>query len=137
MDDVIENPVARLVDKLREEFAELIAVYRFGSFGTEYERPDSDLDLGVYAGKPLPTVKLWHVAQEMSSSFGRDVDVVDLGSASTVMRSQVIHTGKRLYCADKLTCETFENYVYSSYARLNEERRDILQDILNRQSVYG
>jgi predicted nucleotidyltransferase len=122
---------------LVEEFPQIKAVYSFGSFGTEYERPDSDLDLGVYAGKPLPTVRLWHAAQELSASLGRDVDVVDLASASTVMRSQVIHTGERVYCADKLTCETFENYVYSSYARLNEERRGILQDILSRQSVYG
>ena len=126
-----------LLERLREEFPALISVYCFGSSGTEHERPESDLDLAVYAGGPLPIVKLWRVAQDLASVVGRDVDVVDLSSASTVMRAQVIHGGERFYCADEVGCETFEDYVYSSYARLNEERRGILEDILRRGSVYG
>lgn len=54
---------------------------------------------------------------------GREVDVVDLASASTVMRAQVISGGKHIYCTNETACKTFEDYVYSSYARLNEERR--------------
>lgn len=137
MQDRAKQPLVALVDRLREEFPGLIAVYRFGSFGTGYERPASDLDLAVYAGKPLPAVRLWHVAQELAADVGRDVDLVDLAPASTVMRAQVIHGGERIYCADEVACETFEDYVYSSYARLNEERRGIIQDILRRRSVYG
>lgn len=137
MRDRIDHQVAALVDRLREEFPEILAVYRFGSFGTEYERPASDLDLAVYAGRPLPAVSLWRTAQELAAEMGRDVDVVDLAAASAVMRAQVIHEGERIYCADEVACETFEDYVYSSYARLNEERRGILQDILGRGSVHG
>lgn len=137
MQDRAEQPLAAQVERLREELPELIAVYRFGTYGTEYERPDSDLDLAVYAGKPLPTVELWRTAQELASDVGRDVDLVDLASASTVMRAQVIHGGERIYCADKLACDTFEVYAYSSYARLNEERRGILEDVRKRGSVYG
>jgi predicted nucleotidyltransferase len=137
MKDTTQKLLAEAVERLKEAFAELLAVYRFGSFGTEHERADSDLDLAVYSGTPLPTVELWNVSQELAAEVGRDVDVVDLAAASTVMRAQVIHGGERLYCADELACETFENYVYSSYARLNEERRGILQDVLRRGSVYG
>lgn len=137
MRDLTEQPLAGTVNRLREEFSELRAVYRFGSFGTEYERSDSDLDLAVYAGRPLPVVKLWRMAQELATDVGRDVDLVDLAAASAVMRAQVIHGGERIYCADEVACETFEDYVYSSYARLNEERRGILQDILRRGSVHG
>ena len=137
MQDSVEQPMAALVERLREAFTALISVYRFGSYGTKYERPDSDLDLAVYAGTALPAVELWRMAQEMASDIGRDVDLVDLASASTVMRAQVIHSGERIYCADRISCETFEDYVYSSYARLNEERRGILEDIQRRGSVYG
>lgn len=135
--DRLQQPLAVLVARLRQEFPGLISVYRFGSFGTEYERPDSDLDLAVYAGGPLPVVELWEVAQELAAEMGRDLDLVDLASASTVMRAQVIHEGERIYCADEFACETFEDYAYSSYARLNEERSGILQDIQSRGSVYG
>lgn len=131
------SSLASIPDRLREAFPEIVAVYRFGSFGTEHERAGSDLDLAVYAGTPLPVAELWYVAQDLASDIGRDVDVVDLASASTVMRAQVIHTAERLYCADEVSCETFEDYVYSSYARLNEERRGILEDVQRRGSVYG
>lgn len=126
-----------LSKRLKQAFPEIIAVYLFGSRGTEYEREASDVDLAVYAGKPLRAAELWYAAQELASEIGRDVDVVDLASASTVMRAQVVHTGERLYCDDPVACETFEDYVYSSYARLNEERRSILEDVLRRGSVYG
>ncbi len=126
-----------LVDMLREEFPEILAVYRFGSFASEYERTASDIDFAVYAGMPLPTVGLWRTAQRLAAEAGRGVDIVDLASASTVMRAQVIHKGERVHCADEVVCETFEDYVYSSYARLNEERQGILEDILRRGNVYG
>lgn len=137
MQDFVEQPLAALVERLREEFPRLLAVYRFGTYGTEYERPDSDLDLAVYAGKPLSAVMLWRAAQELAANAGRDVDLVDLASASTVMRAQVIHGGERIFCADEVACDTFEDYAYSSYARLNEERRGILEDVRSRGSVYG
>lgn len=137
MEHGFEQPLVALVEKLEEEFAELLSVYRFGSSGTEYERQDSDLDLAVYASKPLPTMELWCIGQDLAAKIGRDVDLVDLASASTVMQAQVIHNGERIYCADRAACDTFEDYVYSSYARLNEERQGILEDILRRGSVYG
>lgn len=137
MRDRLQQPLAALLCRLQQEFTGLISVYRFGSFGTEYERSNSDLDLAVYAGEPLPTVRLWEVAQDLAAEVGRDLDLIDLVSASTVMRAKVIHEGERIYCADEFACETFEDYAYSSYARLNEERRGILQDIQSRGSVYG
>lgn len=65
-----EQPLAVLVDRLRQEFPELLAVYRFGSFGTEYEWPDSGLDIAVYAGTPLPAVKLWRIARGLAAGAG-------------------------------------------------------------------
>jgi predicted nucleotidyltransferase len=114
-----------------------VAIYQFGSHGTPFEIAGSDLDLAVYAGKPLPAAEVWFVAQELAVLVGRDVDIVDLGAASTVMRAQVVSTGERLWCSEEVACEKFEDYVYSSYARLQEERRGIVEDVLKRGSVYG
>lgn len=80
-----EQPLPGIEDKLREEFLELRTVYRFGSFGAEYERPESDLDLAVCAGKPLPPMKLWRMAQKLAVDVGRALDLVELALASTVM----------------------------------------------------
>jgi uncharacterized protein len=115
----------------------LLAIYLFGSYATEFERPESDIDLAVLTDKQLEPVTLWNVAQILSAELERDTDLLDLRSVSTVMRLQVVAYGERIYCTDKLAADLFEVMTYSSYAKLNEERKDILADIHERGSVYG
>ncbi len=50
MQDRTEQPLAALVDGLRQGFPELFAVYRFGSFGTEY---GLSLPVGLVSGPPI------------------------------------------------------------------------------------
>lgn len=113
------------------------AIYRFGSWGTDAQRPDSDIDLALLPAQPLDPVLRWELAQTLAAVAGRDVDLVDLLGASTVLRMQVIAYGELLYCADEFQVAQFENLVFSSYARLNEERREILTDVRQRGSIYG
>lgn len=113
------------------------AIYRFGSWGTEAERPDSDIDIAILPLHALEPVRNWELAQKLASLTGRDVDLVDLLRASTVFRMQVVAHAERLYGADAGGVEQFEDTVFSSYARLNEERREILADVRQRGSIYG
>ncbi len=133
MDDRIAD-IVRLASK---NLPGLISIYRFGSWGTPHERTDSDIDLAVLFQSATDSAYLWKVAQGIAKVIGKDVDLVDLLQASTVMRMQVISTGKRLYCSNPIICERFEDYVYVAYARLNEERRGILEDIKQHGTVYG
>ena len=126
-----------LIKHLRAQLPELLALYRFGSWGGIHERADSDLDLAVLSRQSLPPEVCWEFAQQLAALAKRQVDLVDLRRASTVMRAQVIANGERLFCADSRVCDEFEDGVFSAYARLNEERRAILQDIQERGSVYG
>ncbi|MDT8421221.1 MAG: nucleotidyltransferase domain-containing protein [Desulfuromonadales bacterium] len=126
-----------MVETLRIKVKDCLAVYCFGSWGTGSQRADSDIDLAILASSPLDSVERWDLAQQLASLAGRDVDLVDLLKASTVMRLQVVANGERLYCGNAEEVERFENYVFSSYARFNEERRNIIEDIRKRGSVYG
>ena len=126
-----------LVEKLKTAIPGLLAIYRFGSWDTASARRDSDIDLAVWTRQPLDPVRRWEVAQDLASEAGRDVDLVDLVQASTVMRAQVVAAGERLYCADRDACEAFEDRAFSDYARLNEERRFILDDIRHRGWIHG
>lgn len=132
-----EQLLHRLILQLQKDIPGLFAVYRFGSWGTTAERADSDIDLAVLATVPFEPVRRWEVAQQLAAIAGRNVDLVDLGAASTVMRAQAIAQGESIFCADETRCSEFENFVYSDYARLNEERREILDEIRKRGSVYG
>jgi len=126
----------QLVAKLLESIPDVRAIYRFGTWGTAAERPDSDLDLAFLPGAPTDSVLRWELAQQIACLVGRDVDLVDLLTASTVLRMQVLATGERLYCSGCADVESFEDVVFSEYARLNEERREILEDIRQRGTVY-
>ena len=126
-----------LIEHIRQSVPNLIALYRFGSQAKGTAHPESDLDLAVLARDPIPAMRRFELAQELAIQFHRDVDHIDLRSASTVMRMQVISTGTCLDAPDEPARREFEMYAYSDYARLNEERRDILKGIAESGVVYG
>ena len=115
----------------------LIALYSFGSQARGAARPDSDVDLAVLASTPIPELRRFALAQELAMQLHRDVDLVDLRCASTVMRMQVLSTGVCLNAPDEPARQEFEMYTYADYARLNEERREVLKGIAHSGLVYG
>lgn len=128
---------SHIIQTLLDHLPDVVAIYRFGSWHTPRARGDSDIDLAILPAQPLCNLDCWELSQKLARVASRDVDLVDLSQASTVMRLQVIGHGERIYCVDKSAASRFETVVYSAYARLNEERREILADIRDRGSVYG
>jgi predicted nucleotidyltransferase len=126
-----------LIEFVKQVIPDLIALYRFGSQTKGSARPESDVDLAVLACHPIPALRRFELTQELAAQLHRDVDLVDLRNASTVMRMQVISTGECLASRDETGRREFEMYTYSDYARLNEERRDILKRISATGLVYG
>jgi predicted nucleotidyltransferase len=126
-----------LIEFARQAIPDLVALYRFGSQTRRNIRPESDVDLAVLARNPIPALRRFELAQELAAQLHRDVDLVDLRTASTVMRMQVISTGECLAAPEEAARREFEMYAYSDYARLNEERRDILKRISASGLVYG
>ena len=122
---------------LRERIGEPVVVYRFGSSVEGPLRPESDLDYAVLATSALDPVQRFDLQEHLAGVLRRSVDLVDLRSASTVMRMQVISRGVTLAVGDPVEKERFELLVYASYARLNEERREILEQIARERRVYG
>lgn len=126
-----------IVAKLLQAVPGCLAIYRFGSWGTENQRKDSDIDIAILPQEAMNQVHRWELAQKLASLAGRDVDLVDLLRASTVLRMQIIAHGELWYSTGLSEVVQFENTVFSSYARLNEERHDILADVQQRGNVYG
>lgn len=126
-----------LIEHIRQSVPDLIAVYHFGSLAKGTARPDSDIDLAVLARVPISNLRRFELAQELAVQLNRDVDLVDLRNASTVMRMQVLSTGTCLDVQDESARREFEMYAYSDYARLNEERHEILKRISASGLVYG
>jgi len=128
---------ARATRIIREAVPDVVAVYRFGSTIRGDERADSDVDLAVLAAAPLDPVQRFALQEELAIALRRNVDLVDLRRASTVMAMQVVSTGKPICVVDRAAHELFADYVFASYARLNEERRAILQQALREGTIHG
>jgi len=126
-----------LIEHIRKSVPDLIALYRFGSQTKGTARPDSDVDLALLSCRPISHLQLFELAQVLATQLHRDVDLLDLRSASAVMRMQVLSTGTCLDAPDEPARREFEMYAYSDYARLNEERREIVKGITERGVVYG
>lgn len=91
--------------------------------------PGSDIDLAILPAQPCDPVALFEIANRLAAGLGRHVDLVDLGSASTVMRKEVVRTGVLLDEADPARRREFEMLALSDYARLNEEREPVLRTL--------
>ncbi|HEY8991959.1 MAG TPA: nucleotidyltransferase domain-containing protein [Luteolibacter sp.] len=102
------------------------AIYLFGSVAAGTARPDSDLDLAVLPGVEADPMVCFQIANRLAEFFGREVDLVDLSRASTVLAKEVLRTGVLLGDARPNDRREFEMQTLSDYARLNEERQPVL-----------
>jgi len=123
------------IAKIREAFPDVVAVYSFGSFGTKHETATSDLDLAILMKKKIDRVTLWELAQEIAIKIDKNVDLIDLLQTSTILRFQIINNGKRIYCKDKRTCDSFENTIDSEYLNFRQLRAELIEDIKKRGRI--
>lgn len=114
---------------------DVLALYVFGSQASGQTHAASDIDLAVLVDEPLKDAL--ELEGELAELLGAEVDLVDLRRAPTVLQAQVVSEGERLLAKDFVEAARFETFVFSSYARLNEERREILEDIFARGSIHG
>ena len=125
------------VQHLHTALPSLRAVYLFGSVVTEHFTEDSDIDIAVLTFEPMDALLRWELIQQLAIALNRDVDLVDLSTASTVMQFQVVSTGERIFTADATTMEWWELKVYQLYLTLNDDRKPILEAIQQTGRIYG
>ncbi len=128
---------SEVIRTICDAIPDVMVVYQFGSTVAGPTHDRSDLDLAVLAPRALDPVQRFDLQERLAQLLRCDVDLVDLRAASTVMRMQVISRGTVLAVFDAAEKERFETYTYSAYARLNEERKAILQQIERERTVYG
>jgi predicted nucleotidyltransferase len=133
----LEHENRAIVDLLRDAIDGLIAVYRFGSTVDGRTHQGSDTDVAVLARARLSPLVRFEIQERVAGRLGRDVDLVDLTAASPVLAIQVVAHGQLLYDGDAAARGRFEDLTFGTYARLNEERRGILERIAAEGTVYG
>lgn len=108
----------------------------FGSYAKQTERPDSDIDIAFYS--PNATFSAYDtflLAQDLADLIGIEVDLVDLDRASTVFRTQIYMTGTVIFARDETDLQKQKMTALSMYAKLNESRKEILDNIDERGTI--
>ena len=117
------------------------AIYLFGSYDTDREWPDSDVDIALLLtpdeAKRVGYLALGNVQMSLERLFGKDVDLINLRLVSTVFQKEIIMAERRIFCADAYAVDEFEMLVISYYQKLNEERADVLAEGLRSGRFYN
>lgn len=131
----LDKAIPMVIEVLSEQFSPYFIVL-FGSYANENRTPESDLDIAFLSEKESDSYTRFLTAQTLSEKIGVPVDLVDLQAASTVLCAQIMSTGKMIDVKDPLKKDKFHMYTYAQYARLNEERRPILERIAKEGKIF-
>jgi uncharacterized protein len=122
---------------VREEFPDVQRVYLFGSRAAGNEGPDSDLDIAIVLDGPVDPIHLWEAGEAIASRLDVDVDLIDLLTANTVLKYQIVTNGRRIFAVDPLEAERYEIFILNDMMELNEARAPLIADIVREGRVYG
>lgn len=122
-----------MVEIIREIFSDVMAIYIFGSYGTEFENEKSDIDIAVLLENNFPSdeydLKVKDCILRLNIKYGREIDLINIRKVSTVFMYDIIMNGKLIFRIKDSKVDEFEMYVISKYQKLNEERADIINNI--------
>ncbi len=109
------------------------AIYLFGTYQTEDEWPESDVDIALLfppgPAKLIRDLPFGDCCIVLTDVLKKDIDLVNLRIVHTVLQHEIIQTGRIIYMKDEYTIDLFEMIVMSLYQKLNEERAGILKEI--------
>lgn len=135
-DDLDSRLAEALIQRVRKALPEALSLYAFGSRVQGTAGQQSDLDLAVLVAGYADPVRLWQLAGELADVAGCEVDLLDMRAASTVMQSQILNTGQRLWASDH-RAGIFEGFVLSEKTGLDEARSGLMADIQKEGRVYA
>lgn len=132
--------VEDILNSIRKHYPSIQAVYLFGSFGTELETEQSDLDIALLfdaeKAKSLGLLGMSNLRFELEELTGRTVDLLNLRLVNTVLQKEVIFSNRRALETNKFAADEFEMLTISKYQKLNDERKEIVEDAIKKGSFH-
>ncbi|MFH1738545.1 MAG: nucleotidyltransferase domain-containing protein [bacterium] len=134
-----ETTEASIVKTVLKHFPAVQGIYLFGSCATGNEWPQSDVDIALLLpheqSKTEKNLLLSECRFDLEKALHKQVDLLNARQVSTVFQKEII-AGKCIHVADRDAVEEFEMLTLSKYQKLNEERREILEDFQKTGRAY-
>lgn len=100
-----------IVGELFNTLPQVQTVFLFGSYGTEYQTPQSDIDFAIYFSENVTVAEEAALLNKLSIAMGTDrVDLVNLNKAPLILQFTVIAEGKIIYERDYNTTCDYHDY---------------------------
>lgn len=107
------------LEELKEYFKSnnnIIAVWFIGSYGTEMQREDSDIDIALLFDQTIGIMDEMRIACEISEIVQFDnIDTINLLNAPITLQFKVIDEGRNIYEKDYYKVCDFMEKVFNRY----------------------
>jgi predicted nucleotidyltransferase len=129
-----ELPEIQAVTSYLETHHAVLAAIVFGSAVAGRLRPQSDLDLALlFAQENVPdTFAALGLRAALEQQTSRDVDLIVLNHAPTIIAFQAVKHGQLIFCRDARTYQGYVVRLISEYADFKRTRRPIEAAVLKR-----
>lgn len=140
----MNNSVVNTTDMIRiitGFYPSLQGIYLFGSYQTEREWPDSDVDIAILFPPDMAAKEASLIFSNckinLEEFLNKELDLINLRLVSTVFQFQIVTTGRLILSNDQRAVAEFEMLTLSYYQKLNEERAGILQEFYKTGKAYN
>lgn len=107
------------IENLKEYFhsqPNILGVWIVGSYGTEYQREDSDIDFAILYDKDINDLEEMKYACDITEILKiENVDTINLKKAPITLQFKTIKEGRTLYEADYIKICDYIEYVINIY----------------------
>lgn len=111
----IESNIFQLAEYFNQR-EEINAVFIIGSYGTEYQREDSDIDFAVLYNCNVDIFTEIEIEAKISEIIKFDnIDLVNLTRAPITLQRKAINDGRQIYVRDFNKLCDYMEYVYKRY----------------------
>lgn len=92
--------------------------------------------MGIYTNQKIDAYDLFIIGNQLSFEVKRDVEIENLKEVDTVFAAQIVGNKEELYCEYKILSANYDIRAFKDYAKLNEERKIILDAIEKDGRIY-
>ncbi|MBX2894133.1 MAG: nucleotidyltransferase domain-containing protein [Cyclobacteriaceae bacterium] len=131
--------INKIIQLIVDHVPPVRAIYLFGSQAEGSHSLNSDVDIAFltpYEVK-LSNLELYNLKSKIEIALNKDADLIHLNQATLVLQFQITTTGIPIYGRSNTDILEYEALILSMYQRLQEERKDILNEIVTSGKVYG
>ena len=124
------NNIAQLLELKGATF-----VYLFGSYASDRETSESDVDIAVMFNRDTE-VNFGEIKFELVQLLGKEVDLIDLRDCPIVLKHQIVTTGKIILGNVKEINTSFEYATIVKYQQYLEDIKPLKEAIKKRGFVW-